>query len=483
MPLRDTQDATALLRIAQDWFRTNPDEPIPFDAWNAMAETMVNPGQLNVQEQGFAPVFEDPSLIPAFAAITLGASIPQLAKIVMHHGVTASMYAQIVCMNLNPNKEVRVDSNMLSSWNISCQFIQAMTLDRAYGLKFAEELLQIPLDPDTKVACLLTEFAELWPITHIHEYMRQVDCGEISVSDSPPEMTAAHSLRYVQTNLDRFSDEQRLKILERSGNLCLGATREYGFKNGFFKEYLNYLSDPKRTNITMLSDSINKIEDPSLIERIRLRMYEDLSNSDFSCTTDGAHLLQVLAGKNPAFSSVIDSTTLMLNILPLHQMINYSENQSNPYLELAQHAFYEGRHTVLQDLQTEIVAIEAMNLKSEHFRALNQLFVEWNHEQNLHGVDLKGLMQHVLEGWDAYQARQNDPGNGFVPNLHDVTAGEHLGGFIRFMAANTEHDYSEFAKMSSPVKAMLASNGYDLKQLPGIDYLDKGRLLEQGLGL
>lgn len=483
MPLRDTQNAAALLHIAQDWFRTNPEEPMPLEAWNAMAESMVNPGQLNVQEQGFAPVFENPALIPAFAAITLGASTSQLAKILMHHGVTASMYAQIVCMNLKPNREIQDDSNMLSSWNISHQFMQAMTFDRAYGLKFAEELRQIPVDGDTHVACLLTEFAELWPITHIREYMRQVDCGEISVSDSPPEMTAAHSLRYVQTNLDRFSDDQRLKILERSGNLCLGATKEYGFKNGFFKEYLNYLSDPKRSNISMLRDSINKIEDPSLIERIRLRMYEDLANSDFGYTTDGAHLPQVLAGENPGFSSVTDSTTLMLNILPLHQMINYSEMRSNSYLELAQHPFYEDRHTVLQDLQAEIIAIKATDLKSEHFKALHQLFVEWKYEQNLHGVDLKGLMQHVLKGWDAYQMRQKDPGNGFVPNLHDVTAGENLGAFIRFVAANTEHDYSEFSGLSSPVKALLVRNGFDIKQLPGIGIRDKGILLEQGLGL
>jgi hypothetical protein len=483
MPLRETQDATALLRIAQDWFRTSPDEPMPAEAWIAMAESMVNPGRLNVQENGFAPVFETPALIPAFAAITLGASIPQLAKILMHHGVTAGMFAQIVCMNMNPNKEVRVDSNMMSSWNISYQFMQAVTFDRAYGLKFAEELRQIPVDPDTQVACLLTEFPELWPVTHIHEYIRQVDCGDISVSDSPPEMTPAHSLRYVQTNLDRFSDEQRLQILERSGNLCLGATKEYGFKNGFFKSYLNYLSDPKRTNITMLRDSINKIEDPSLIERIKLRMYEDLANSDFSYTTDGAHIHEVLAGENPALSSVTDSTTLMLNILPLQQAINYEEMRSHYYLEMAKHAFYDGRHTVLQDLQAEIMAIEPKNLKSEHFRALNQLFVEWKHQQNLHGVDLKALMSHVLKGWDAYQERQNDPGNGFVANHHDVIAGEHLAGFIQFVCANTEHDYSDFADMSSPVKANLVKNGYDIKKLPGIANRDRGHLLESVLGL
>lgn len=483
MPLQNTQNATALLHIAQDWFREHPGELIPVEEWDAMAQSMLNPGQLNVQEQGFAPIFESPALIPAFAAITLGASTEQLSKIVMHHGVTAGMYAQIVGMNLNGNKDVRVAPTMLSSWNMSYQLLQALTLDRTYGLTVAEQLRNIPVDPDIQVACLLMEFEELWPVTHIREHMRRVDCGEIAADDSTPEMTAAHSLRYVQTDLDCLSDEQRLKMLERSGNLCLGATKEYGFRNGFFQEYFRCLADPKRTNISALRDTINEIEDPVLIDRIKLRMYEDLANSNYEYTTDGAHLSEVISGENPVFSSVTLNTTLMLNILPLEQRINYEKMRSNSYLELSNHHFYENRHTILQDLNAELMRMEATSLRPEHFRALNQLFVEWKYEQNLHGVDLKALMSHVLKGWDAYQARINDPGNGFVPDLHDLAAGEHLAGLIQYVHAKTEHDYSDFAGMSSPVKTLLVKNGYDIKKLPGISSRDRGRLLESEMGL
>jgi hypothetical protein len=483
MPLRGTKNATVLLHIAQDWFKSNPDEPMPADAWASMAETMVNPGQLNVQDAGFAPIFENPALIPAFAAITLGATTEQLSKIVMHHGVTAKMYSQIVGTNLNEDKTARVDSNKLSSWNLAYQLMQALTLDREYGLTFAKELQGIPVDACIQVACLLTEFEELWPVTHIREYMRKVDAGEVKVGDSKPEMTGARSMQYVQTNLDRFTDEQLINLLERSGNLCLGANKEYGYANTFFKEYFKYLVNPQYTNVTMLSETISRIKDPALIETFKLRLHEDMANADFSATSAGSPYLQMIADKDSIWPGVASSTVLKLNILAFDKVIlSRIHDKQNPG-NFLRHPFYNHRHTVLQDLNGELTDLDATSLRSEHFRALHRLFVDWPYPQNLHFLDLKALMHHVLTGWDAYQARQNDPRNGFVPNLHDVTAAEHLGGFIRFVAANTEHDYSEFSQLSSPVKALLAKNDYDIKQLPGIGLRDKGRILEQGLGL
>lgn len=494
MPLRNTIDVTELLHRAQDWFRDSPKEQIPHKTWGLATRNAINQGQISVSHDEFGVIFDDPSIIPALAAITLGASTEQLAAILTHHGVTAKVVAQAVCVT-KPENHQRATRQSLSSWNTANQLVQGMCFDSDNGRKFATEIADIPVDSHLEIAYLLAPTEELWPITKIRRYMAGVDDGTIDVVHGKALKTSDFCFSFVQTDLGLMGDQQLLMMMERAGYLLPGASAEYGFKNTlFYKNLCMNISPKKPNNFTALARVVDRIEDQSLVQTMCKLIAESLGNHDFRGSLEGQEVINQLANLNQEkFGSLSQSTVLKLNVLPFDLVANFrkyepdenSTDSSNPGYEqpFTRHPFYEQRATVLKTIGEELMALDASDFRSEHFKAIHRGTVEWNYTQDLEGIDLKALLTHVLIGWDSYQAKQNDPANGFTPDLLSASAGEHLSGLIKLVASTTKPDYQAFSSFSSAAKALLARNGYDIRQLPGINNKDRGRVLCDELGL
>jgi hypothetical protein len=468
-------DLSGLLLFARNWYGRHSNKMIPIDNWQMrvrMAIKVMNndPGgkQFRVSFGDRKVVISDAAIIPALAAISLSLTTAQVAKVLVHHQVNAEMVAQLAF----PSTVMTIqDNKIFTPWNVYNQLIRAICEDRERGLQFATQIHYLGKTPELELACLCSPIETLWPSTRVKKHMLDVDSNAIKViGTARPLRTILSVLVNARMELSEFSDDQIIEILDRSGNLVLGANQEYGFGIGFFKDFLLDARSNGTKNLKHILDVLNRIDKPSVLEVIRARIFEDLNEHDRWDEDSGFFALTSLYKylSREKYGSIASSVVLKLNALPPRAKVNPLNDEK--------HLFLKGLFTELAPLKPEAFGLH-------HFNALGRAFAEWTCEQDTDGVDLGAMLIQVMRGWDAYQALQNDPGNGRTPEVFDVRAGEAISAFIKYAGARIRPDYAELNTLSPKAQAMLASNGYDIRQLKGISARDRGRLLEEGLGL
>jgi hypothetical protein len=484
MNVQKIKNVTYLFQLARDWFLSSPQEPIPLATWHNYL-----PGPIDEHHEDFGAIWTlyhekfwvgnvSTRIIPALAAISLGASTQTISKILSHHMVSAQDLARCK-FGLNCAHDKAVNSNSLSSWSVTHAIVQGLCHDPIMAKQFVESINYISNNHDREMACLLTNVEDLWPITHIRKYIDDVESGAREISDLHPEMTEYLVFESTTADLRDFSNQQILLMLERAGVFCHDAHSEHGFRNDFFR-HCAIPSETPSTQNTRIFEALNSADDPVLIEKIGKRIIASLAQENIGVRSLD-HLNEVLDRSKYAF--VISSMVLKLNLLRITRMEGLKTTSPNILDTPCFQEFALEPHKILERLHDELGKVEPESFSIFHFKALHYAFSGDPTPQEISRHDAKELLSVALLGFDAYSASQDMPSKSSGPRFNSDLAGELLMPLIKFSAKHSEHDYQWLTELTSTAKYLLAKGGFDIRRLPGISNKHRGLLLSDHLGL
>jgi hypothetical protein len=103
--------------------------------------------------------------------------------------------------------------------------------------------------------------------------------------------------------------------------------------------------------------------------------------------------------------------------------------------------------------------------------------------QNPDGVDMTGLVARAMKGLMAYHEMRHFE-EGLITNDNKKEADEWVSTFLKSVAdIGVTYDYKQFSDLTSSDKRLMASAGFDIKKLPGMNTRDRGQVLTDQLGL
>jgi hypothetical protein len=480
-------DVTELLRFAQDFYLTHPGQQMDLALWEKRVAQEGKPDDLWVVQVGkHAAEHARPSFIPVLAAITLGFGSEDLMTVMKHHRMTANDL--LVCeygLHLIPGvPENPVDDarTPLDSWSVCKEVVAAIYLDAELSKDLTEELNDLSVhyehNYDFEIACLLSPNPDLWPITKLNTGLRSEDLS----------ITACSTLQCASTSFCHLSNDQILLILERSGNLHPFVISENGFEedqaNQFYKDFFIGLLGRDTKNLTRVMEALNSVEDPVLLEKLNRRIINALPDFDFSGTQDAFEVMSMMEKhlNHDRYAPVLNSIVIKLNVLPINRMKLMPEFLASVQNVRAYELDREPDQ-ILKRLNAELMAIEPEDFRRPHFHAIGAATKDLSRPQDLSGVDLQALLMRALQGFGEYGKAKHQTWMGEPTSKYVDNAKPSIENLARYVAKKAEVDYKAFADLSSEMKALLASNGFDPRKLPGISRQDKGRVLIDNLGL
>lgn len=485
-------DITWLFRMAQDWLVSNPGEKIPLDVWESKVAEIPDSSEipLAIIVAGIGIHHISPDIIPALAAISLRRSPETVAGILDHHGAD---YFQMIHaryeyddLTEEQRKSTRPEDTrnlVLDSFSIASGVIQALASNPTQRAQLIEQAFETSCTPATTLAKLSSNVTELWPITHIEDAYKRLDFA--TFKDIPETAQQDYSnlwdgLRYVQLP-DDFSNDDYIRLLDRSGALHLGACGEHGFTDDLFRRII--VDTPRDTgayNAQRFLDVINGEQRPEVIDRITRKMLSALKdyNMDGFGWTDKLNAgLDQHYGQT--YAPVLNSLAVRLclrDISPFSEDAMKKLNGLDVVLPFTQSKVSE----LLMDAAAEFMAIPLEDLEHNDFHLIHRV-LRTRLRQDFDNDSINQLMAKMLNGAENVAERfKHQPADGKKTALKTFDIADQC---VENLARRIEPDYELFNTLSSRSQSVLAAGGLDIKKFPNMNRTDRGRVLEADLGM
>jgi hypothetical protein len=504
-------NGTWLFRLAQEWYLTHPGEQIPHSVWDSEVQEALrlsgstNPAhkeRLNISAHDWRVIWVSPEMIPVIAAVTLGFSTEDLAKVVQHHNIGKIQLTRCSVIEnfIDERTGIRPEDAYrckLSGWMLVEEVTKAMCLDPKAVDELAKEVHEYGVSPNLKLACLLQDIPGLWPSTQLELHMESLYSGVIDKRRSPFQFIEVNTLATLE-DIHDFSDDEVRRILERSGILRLGTTREMGFDNNFFFDLFEELVSPEypdatyddsgdllelgEQNIRLITRFLNAIECPTLLTMINDKIRESLADFNSNNMKSGSStLLNLQAVLDPVkYAGVFNDVVLKINLFPMSSMRMPRQRWEGPMYDI----FYNEPSLLLSKLASQLLETAPAHFKTPHFMALKLILTFDRAQQDISSIDMTGLVCKLLEANEAYQSSHCCLTNGYPADYIKNRATEHLVAFLQYVErVVTDFDYSRIKDISNKSSLLLADSGFDPKKLPRLNKRDLGDLLSQRMGL
>lgn len=482
------KDAQQLLEFAQKWYQTNPGEQIPHAVWTGQVDALLAGDPLEytrfrVSSGEHSVIAHSPEIIPALAAISLGAMTSDIQAAALHHKIELG--------DLNSCKFEFVfkpadakDRPLFTKWSVTKALMRAFCYTTEGAEHFFGSAPNQILSPTQLTATLTIPNPAVWPATGIEGHLELARQGRISGDTQLRPMLSAHHLTDAGIDLAHTTDAQLMTLLERSGNLSLGATSEMGFRCSFFDDlFAEFKFDGEKTakHIIKVLTSL----DEGRTEIVRQRMLEELCDIPEGSHWENAEtVLDVLRDQfgHESFGQMHENMILKLNLIKVKGLDALAKVITRPMPECYKEFFSTGDQ-VLAKLDYALRAVEPDDFKAPHFRALRVASSDWNRPQDLSRIDLSALLDRCLKAYDRYQQQNHVDLTGAPQQKCKENARHDMVAFASYALKHIEHNYERFRTLSSECKTVLAMAGLEIKKLPGISRRERGLVLADQLGL
>lgn len=486
--ITEIKDAQQLLAFAQKWSQTHPGEQIPHATWTGEVDALLAGDPLEytrfrVTSGEHSVIAHSPEIIPALAAISLGATTLDIQAAALHHKVELS--------DLNACKYEFVfkpanakDRAVFSKWSVTKAFMRAFCYTPEDAEHFFGSATNQVLSPTQVTAVLTVPNPAVWPVTGIERHLQFARQGRTRDNSGVRPMLSSDHITDAGIDLANTTDEQLMVLLERSGNLTLGATSEMGFTCSFFQDLFAELDFYGEKSPKRIVEVLTNL-DAEKTEVVRQRMLEQLCDVPEHDRGDNAEtVLDVLRDHfgHESFGMMHENMLLKLNLIRVKGLDALAEVIRRPMPECFTEFFSAGDQ-VLARLDQALRAVESKDFKAPHFRALRVATSDWNRPQDLNQIDLSSLLDKSLAAYDLYQRQNHVDLTGSPQHKCKDNARHDLVAFASYALKHIEHDYERFRTLSSECKTVLAMAGMEMKKLPGISRRERGLVLENQLGL
>lgn len=485
---------TGLFRLAQKWVAENPRKQMDRVAWwGALSQANTAMKEKVIYAGGYKVTYATGAVIPVLAAISLGMPSEELAQVIKHHGLTLKMISDCIFTQCSdsPFPEVPEDAGHLSidTWRVTSEVVKAMSEAPSLSEGLAAEAKEYEDYSDLDIARLLSSDEDFWPVTAVLEILAEKSAESSNIQSIQPTFTDIHSFSHTNADFDDFTDEKVFTLLERTGHLCPGTNRENGFScsfsNAFFSNLFLLADAGGHKNFQRMICSMNAVKDPQKIEMITARLMESLTDYPFERDEYGIETLGLMEQylDQRKYSAVINSMTIKLNLMPYDLSTGTFARLDSETWPPCFEDFIHSDSTIFKRLHDELIGLDPSTFRHSHFGAISKAIDAVNSPQDITGIDMPQLLKTVLLALDAYGSKTHYTVVGSTTRKHVEQATQDVCTLIRFASKQKDLDYSRLQDFPSAAKAHLASNGFDIRKLPGMSHRDKGRVLDEGLGL
>lgn len=481
-----TQDVTALFLFARAWYQSNPNEQIPVDDWERQKEAFSDEHGWVMYANDIACNGEGLDFIPILAAVSTGQVGLPLLKTCQHHSLQVYFLTDFKFSGVGQKEAfVTFDAGFetpLTMWNVSNEIIQALSRNKLSVEPYVRLLTRVTGKPHISIACLNSTEQKLWPKTNLELACRMPYVKRYGTFAPSPLSLFQNS----GVNLDRYTDEKVLQMLERSGNLLDGQTRENALPTSFFFELFTRIDEGTSPNLDKIAQALNSIEDPEEISRISKLITKHLATDEHPWgVTKGVLLYRGLRYSldHEKYGQIIDSTLLRVCATSLRDLdilmgISSGEVDAEEHLDVLRDS-----SKLLSKLVSEMSPLKAGDYAGQHFYALSRLLTDEFDAPDVSGIDLDDLVHKTILALEAYLDAHHV--NEFSAETLDFkeNAQKNVIGFVKSLSKHMDIDYSRYTGLNADSRIMLASAGFEVKKIPDLTRHDRGRVLSDQLGL
>jgi hypothetical protein len=480
------EDASQLYEMARGWYCVSPVVLLPDSLWESAPYGLTQDKStlaLDLGRKAAKPV--DHALIAVMAAISVGMERESLAQVIKHHQLTPEALINCEFHDIDEDDEyVFIPDEFspveMTPWHISNEIIQAVSMDESLTEIFAKKRFDM-WRQDLVVATIMSPKSAFWPSTHI-----ALQAGtQISQWANRASSLAPYNFKHAGIDLSELSSDEIFEFLERSGHLSSHDCLEQGHDpHVFFRCVFQDVEDNSPGNLTKLARRLNDIKDPDKLDRLNRMIVTKICDHD---NDDFAGNIPVLKGMAMAldpskFKHALSSMVLKLNAISEKKIDDPVWLPSDPVMDQCLAVFRNAPDSIFRLLADELCSVKPEDFTSGHFRAMSFLVNRWG-AQNLEGIDTNEVLLKVMEGLETYsQARHCDYRTHPTEKFKDM-AKARVEAFVKWLSPKMTIDYPVFAKLDSMSKAILASNGFDIRKLPNMTRRDRGVVLTNELGL
>lgn len=495
MNQHDFVDAVELYEFARGWYAAEPEAPQPIPHWEQLVSYLEkndesgHPLGIYLGAKFAKPV--DQSMTAVIAAISIGMPREALLDVIKQTGLTMKTVIRCGFADVDygdeedPEEYVFIEDEFnpveMTPWHISNEIIQAISLDAELSRVLADEYNATDSTQNLSVAAALANDESFWPRTRI----LQVIESRIRTRGSLEQATTATNLLYSGANLSSMTDKEVLDFLEKSGNLMPENSSENGFENAFFRTVFLNVSENQGKNLIRVARALNSIDDPQQLESMNLRLLQKLCDYDYSDITGWMPVLRGIrmALDEDKYSQVRNSMLLKINAVTFEGASSITKADPEKILSAGVGQFVDAPQSIFASLCKDLMATEPHDFRKGHFLAIGEFVKHLAHEQDHDQVDMNDVLLKVIRGLEAYQATDHYDYRGILHDKLKITAKDRVETLVAWMAPRMSADYKLLSKLDSSSQAMLASNGFDIKQLPNMTRRDRGEVLSNQLGL
>lgn len=485
-------DAVELYEFARGWFAADIENPLPIPEWRQHVSDLQSseegPLGLYLGEKFAKPVNQ--SMIAVLAAISMGMPRHGLLKVIKQHDLTMKTVIQCDFADVNYGDEgddeyvfVADEFNPveMTPWHITNEIIQSVSLDSELSTKLADEYNVTDSTQNLSVAAALASNEAFWPSRRILQKLRTDTRSLGALEKAVPSTNILNST----VNLRAMPAADVIAFLERTGNLLPEYSSENGLETSFFRNVFIAVAEGYGKNLNALARALNSIEDKDLLVSLDTRLLQKLCDYDYDDHTGGLPVLRGIRMSldEEKYPLVRNSMFFKLLVMRYEMLGKVNETWLDKFKGTGTDQFFTAPESIFSSLADELMDLDPQDFRRGHFLAITNFSRDITAEQNLDSVDMNAVLLKVMQGFEAYQSTYHYDYRGILHNVLKINAKNYVAHLIAWMTPRMKIDYSVFAKLESSSQAMLASAGFDIKQLPNMTRRDRGEVLSNQLGL
>lgn len=485
MTTTNKQDATSAFLFAREWHQANLNEQIPEEIWVEQIRGLSDETDWQISAGDTRLIAEGLGFIPILAAVSTGKKGLSLLHVCRHHNVQPYFLKSIhIDVDGGKNVGAALDAGFevpLSAWNICNEIVQAISLSELSAIGFERTIPHLTSRPDLAQAFLHSKQSIIWPLTPLRRIRdnprdQRPTCGTCPIS------TFSKS----GVDLREYSDVRILELLDRSGNLLEGMTAENGLHQTFFFNLFTEIDKGGEKNLERLVQAINSIEDSDQTRKVADIITAQLSSHSLPWgSTKGIAMYRALdtyldpVKYEKVFNSVLIRVcaTSLKNVIDI-MGISPGEVDYTRYEDILQNS-----KELMSKLVQELSPLSPSDYRGSHFYAFSRLASDEYDSPSLNGMDLNALVLRTLQALEAYKdATHFDVlGNETAEMKNEAT--RNVSKFVEFLSTRMEIDYARFNDVSAESRMLLASSGFEIKNIPNLTRHERGLMLSDQLGL